>query len=84
MMIPLNTTMNIVQRPVSVVVTQSGNARPRQVLVTPLQGPTRTCTDFVGSGVSTVKPGNVDILLKAVLRTGKGLHYGGWTQVIVT
>ena len=35
---PINSTTNIVNCPLSVVVTQSGNVQPRQVLVTPVTG----------------------------------------------
>lgn len=57
----MNSTTNIVNRPLSVVVTQSGDGQPRQVLVTPLaSGPTQAPTVVE------------KVLLKAVSKTGKG------------
>lgn len=60
---PINSTTNILHRPLSVVVTQSGNAQPRQVLVTPLPGgpPTKT-----GDAPTVEK-----VMLKAVSKAGK-------------
>ena len=61
---PINSTTNILHHPLSVIVTQSGTAEPRQVLVTPLPGgPPGT-----GDAPTIVEK----VSLKAVLQIGKG------------